>query len=135
MQRRTFIRNSGAAALLGTTMVTQACTTDKKGLLGETQIQHGVIFNLKHEKGSPEAKKFLADGREILSGIPVVQNFQVFDQVSPKNDYQYGFTMVFDSMNDYNTYNEHPNHVAFVENRWMMEVTDFLEIDFKVQNQ
>jgi hypothetical protein len=101
-------------------------------LLGETQIQHGVIFSLKHEKGSADAKKFLEDGRRILTGIPVVQDFQVFDQVSPKNDFEYGFSMVFDSMEDYKTYNEHPDHVAFVEERWMKEVRDFLEIDFEV---
>ncbi|MBE9518785.1 MAG: Dabb family protein, partial [Bacteroidetes bacterium] len=32
---------------------------------------------------------------------------------------------------DYNTYNQHPDHVAFVQERWLKEVTDFLEIDFK----
>ena len=132
MKRRTFIKNSGAAALIGTAMVAQGCTENSKGLLGTTQIQHGVIFTLIHKKGSAEAKKFLEDGRETLTEIPVVQNFQVFNQVSQKNDYEYGFTMVFDSMADYQTYNEHPNHVSFVEERWMKEVIDFLEIDFEV---
>ena len=131
MKRRTFIRNSGMAALIGTTMVSQGCTSDNEGILGETQIQHGVIFSLVHEKGSAEAETFLADGKRILTGIPVVKNFQVFRQVSLKNDYQYGFTMVFDSAADYKTYNEHPAHVAFVEERWMKEVTNFLEIDFE----
>ncbi|MFC2090924.1 Dabb family protein, partial [Bacteroidota bacterium] len=100
--------------------------------ISKTQIQHGVIFSLKHEKGSPEAKKFISDGKRLLSSIPVVQDFQAFDQVSPKNDFQYGFTMVFNSMEDYQTYNEHPTHEAFVEERWKKEVSDFLEIDFKV---
>jgi hypothetical protein len=39
---------------------------------------------------------------------------------------------VFSDQDDYSTYNNHPDHVAFVEQRWMKEVTDFLEIDFKV---
>jgi hypothetical protein len=34
-------------------------------------------------------------------------------------------------MEDYTTYNEHPVHVGFVEERWMKEVKDFLEIDFE----
>ena len=89
-------------------------------------------FNLPYKKGSSKAVKFLNDGNRILTGIPVVRNFQVFLQVSAKNDFQYGFSMVFSSQEDYNTYNNHPDHVAFVEERWMKEVTDFLEIDFKV---
>ncbi len=131
MKRRTFIKSSGAAAIIGTTMISQGCTDGNSGLLGETQIQHGVIFSLKHEKGSAEAAKFLADGRNTLMEIPVVKNFQAFNQVSPKNDYDYGFSMIFDTMEDYQTYNNHPNHVAFVENRWMKEVDKFLEIDFE----
>jgi hypothetical protein len=132
MKRRTFIKNSSVAAVIGTGMVAQGCTGSNNGLLDETQIQHGVIFSLKHEKGSPEAIKFLEDGKRLLTSIPVVVNFQAFNQVSPKNDFEYGFTMVFNSMEDYKTYNEHPTHVGFVEERWMKEVSDFLEIDFKV---
>lgn len=132
MKRRTFIKNSGAAAIIGTGMISQACTDDNSGLLGETQIQHGVIFSLKHEKGSAEASKFLEDCRMALAEIPVVQDFQVFKQVSPKNDYDYGLTMVFDSMEDFQSYVDHPNHVTFVQDRWMKEVEKFLEIDFEL---
>jgi hypothetical protein len=132
MKRRNFLKTGGIAAVAGTGMVAAGCVPKGDGLLGETQIQHGVIFSLKHEKGSAAAKKFLEDGRKILTGIPVVQDFQVFNQVSPKNEYDYGFTMVFDSMDDYQTYNDHPDHVSFVEERWMKEVSQFLEIDFEV---
>jgi hypothetical protein len=38
--------------------------------------------------------------------------------------------MVFANKQDYNTYNNHPDHIAFVENRWKKEVARFLEIDF-----
>ena len=51
--------------------------------------------------------------------------------MSVKNKYQYGFSMVFANQEDYSTYNNHPDHVAFVQDRWMKEVTDFLEIDFE----
>jgi hypothetical protein len=132
MKRRNFIKTGGVAAVAGTTLAATSCASNNKAKLGETQIQHGVIFSLKHEVGSPEAKDFIEEGVEKLTAIPVVQNFQAFRQVSPKNEYDYGFSMVFDSMEDYQTYNDHPNHVAFVENRWMKEVDKFLEIDFEV---
>jgi hypothetical protein len=91
-------------------------------LLKKGEIQHMVIFNLPYPEGSKKAIKFLNDGNRILTGIPVVRDFQVFLQVSAKNDYQYGFSMVFSNQDDYNTYNDHPDHVAFVEERWKKEV-------------
>jgi hypothetical protein len=30
----------------------------------------------------------------------------------------------------YDGYDAHPDHVAFVRDRWMKEVDDFLEIDY-----
>jgi hypothetical protein len=94
-------------------------------------IRHQVIFDLKHAPGSLEARTFLADGRRILTAIPGVKNFQAARQVSPKNDYQYGFSMEFDTSAAYQGYNDHPSHVAFVKDRWQTEVTRFLEIDFE----
>lgn len=96
-----------------------------------TQIKHMVIFNLIHGTESPETEKFLADGQSLLMSIPVVREFQVLRQVSPKNDYDFGFSMVFESREDYDTYNNHPIHQSFVTERWMKEVSRFLEIDFK----
>lgn len=93
-------------------------------------IRHQVIFDLKHGKGSAEADRFLKDGWRILTSIPAVRNFEVLKQVSPKNDYTYGFSMEFASQADYDSYNAHPAHVAFVAERWETEVERFLEIDF-----
>ena len=90
---------------------------------------------LKTSKPSPRritvASGSPAISPHILTGIPVVRKFQAFNQVSAKNDYQYGFSMVFSNQADYATYNDHPDHVAFVRDRWLKEVTDFLEIDFQ----
>ena len=114
------------SVLLGILVLLGACSTTTSN-----EIQHMVIFNLPYAEGSVEAGKFLEDGTRILTAIPVVKNFQAFQQVSEKNDFQYGFSMVFANQEDYNTYNMHPDHVAFVQERWMKEVTEFLEIDFK----
>jgi hypothetical protein len=134
MQRRNFFNKLGTGALAtGITMPLWAAPV--KGQAGPVNpaesIQHMVIFDLKHAKGSEAEAKFLADGKRILTHIPVVRDFRVLDQVSLKNDYHFGFSMFFANRTDYETYNNHPDHVAFVENRWKKEVTRFLEIDFK----
>ncbi|MFB9324556.1 Dabb family protein [Paenibacillus aurantiacus] len=94
-------------------------------------ILHSVIFSLKHASGSEEEQRFLQDVRSELTAIPVVRNFQVYRQVSPKNEYDFGFAMEFASQADYEAYNDHPNHVRFVQERWVPEVEKFLEIDYK----
>lgn len=135
IKRRKFFRRLGAASLFSGLFAREALSlgsVSASSQLNGKEIQHMVIFNLPYKKGSSKAVKFLNDGNRILTGIPVVRDFQVFLQVSAKNDFQYGFSMVFDDQDDYETYNNHPDHVAFVEERWMKEVTDFLEIDFKV---
>ncbi len=38
--------------------------------------------------------------------------------------------MEFATRADYETYNQHPVHVGFVEERWKKEVASFLEIDY-----
>ncbi|WP_379134265.1 Dabb family protein [Paenibacillus sp. sgz500958] len=99
--------------------------------MSNPNIRHMVIFNLKHANGSEAAGQFLQESKDVLTTIPVVSNFEVFHQVSPKNDYDYGFSMEFASQEDYDTYNNHPVHVEYVQTRWMAEVERFLEIDFK----
>jgi len=137
MERRKFLTRLGAGTAICTAMPLLANSMENSAVktgsasLETGEIQHMVIFDLSHEKGSAMAEKFLKDGRQILTKIPGVQNFQVFDQVSLKNDYTYGFSMVFAGQSAYSAYNNHPDHVAFVENRWKKEVTRFLEIDFK----
>ena len=135
MKRRKFFGRLGAASLFTGLFtretLSQGAVSASTQLKGD-EIQHMVIFNLPYKKGSSKAVKFLNDGNRILTGIPVVRDFQVFLQASSKNDYQYGFSMVFTDQEDYETYNNHPDHVAFVEERWMKEVTDFLEIDFEI---
>jgi len=137
MERRKFFTGLGIGTLaVCTTMPLMSnkmigMKTNSVSLLKNGEIQHMVIFDLNHEKGSELAEVFLKDGQQILSHIPVVHNFQVFNQVSLKNDYSYGFSMVFADKLAYDIYNNHPDHVAFVENRWKKEVTRFLEIDFK----
>lgn len=93
-------------------------------------IRHSVIFSLKHDCNSAEEKKFL-DATSALKQIPGVQNFEQLLQVSPKNPYQFGLSMEFETEADYEAYNNHPLHSQFIEQHWIPSVTQFLEIDYK----
>jgi hypothetical protein len=132
MERRKFLGRAGVGAVIATLFSGKLFASNRSSeALQKEEVQHMVIFDLKYAKNSKEVEIFLNDGKRILSAIPVVQNFQAFKQVSPKNDYSYGFSMVFKDEKAYKTYNDHTDHVDFVENRWMKEVTRFLEIDFE----
>ena len=89
------------------------------------------MFRLATTPDTPQSQQFIADGRRILSAIPVVQEFNAYRQVSSKTpQYDFYFTMIFANADDYNTYNNHPDHVGFVKERWMKEVVAFQEADF-----
>ncbi len=94
-------------------------------------IVHSVFFKLKHAVGSPEEATFLnkAAKLEILPGI---ENFQLLEEVSPKNSYTFGLTMEFADQSAYDGYNNHPDHIRFVEKVWLKEVAEFQEIDHTV---
>ena len=93
-------------------------------------IRHTVAFRLKHGKGSAEEKSFLA-AADVLSTIPYVERFEKLRQIGPKSDYAFGFSIEFDDEAAYRGYNEHPDHVRFVQQRWVPEVAAFLEIDYE----
>jgi len=92
-------------------------------------IRHTVVFSLKHAAGSEAEAAFLRDAL-VLEAIPGVKKFERLRQVSPKADFAFGFSMEFADQAAYDGYNEHPVHTAFVADRWVPEVADFLEIDY-----
>ena len=57
-------------------------------------IRHTVAFRLKHPRGSAEETSFLGDGM-ALANIPGVEKFEQLNQVSPKNDFHFGYSMEF----------------------------------------
>ena len=92
-------------------------------------ITHTALFRLKHPLGSAAETAFLT-AADVLITIPGVQNFQKLRQVSPKNDFTFCFSMVFESQKEYDFYNTHPDHVAFVKDKWIAEVASFMEVDY-----
>ena len=92
-------------------------------------IRHTVAFKLKHPSASDAESSFLK-AAQVLASIPTVRNFECLRQVSPKNDFDFGFSMEFESEEGYEAYNIHPEHVRFVEGRWKAEVAEFMELDY-----
>ena len=93
------------------------------------RIRHTVVFTLAHSAGSPAESDFL-QAAERLASIPGVEAFELLAEVSPKNDYRFGISMEFSDRTAYERYNAHPEHVRFVQERWLSEVSDFLELDY-----
>ena len=93
-------------------------------------IRHTVILKLKYPKGSPEENEFLHAAAK-LSSIPGVHNFESLRQTSKKNDYDFGLSMEFKTLQAYEEYNKHPDHAKFVETYWVKYVDKFLEIDYE----
>ena len=92
-------------------------------------IRHTVVFRLKHPRGSAAEAAFLK-ATDVLTAISGVEKFEKLRQVSPKNDFTFGLSMEFASQKEYDFYNTHADHVAFVRDRWLPEVEAFMEIDY-----
>lgn len=96
-------------------------------------INHTVFFQLNFPAGSAGEKAFFK-AAEVLTTIPGVRDFRKLKEISPKNHFDYGFAMLFESQSEYDQYNRHPLHVQFVEQHWMSSVPDFIEIDYEVMS-
>jgi hypothetical protein len=91
-------------------------------------IRHAALFRLNHPAGSPEESSFLT-ALAGLEKIPGVQDFLISRETSPKNPYAFAVSMVFADQPAYDGYNQHPDHVSFVQTRWIPEVAEFMEHD------
>ena len=91
------------------------------------RIQHTVTFRLNDDV---DQEWFLAKAGQ-LAEISGVENFEVLKQVGQKaTQFHLALSMWFNSEADYEAYNNHPTHVDFVENVWVPNVADFLELDY-----
>src|SRR6476659_11189267 len=99
--------------------------------LAPGRIRHSVSFVLAHPPGSAQEADFLAAAARLAEVVPGVEAFEVLREVSPKNDFAHGLSMEFADRAAYDVYTEHPEHAAFVRDRWLSEVTDFQEIDYE----
>jgi len=91
-------------------------------------IQHTVAFRLQQ---SADADAFLDRARQLAS-IEGVHDFEVLRQVGTKNDFTHALSMRFKEQADYDAYNDHPEHAAFVTDVWIPNVAEFVELDYVV---
>ena len=98
--------------------------------LASGRIRHTVAFTPRHASGSAEEADLLAAAAR-LAALPGDEAFELLRETSPKNDYRFGISMEFADAAAYTAYNEHSEHVRFVQERWLPEVADFLELDYE----
>lgn len=91
-------------------------------------IRHTVMFTLKNPRSAEEVE--LLEAASELREISTVRKFEILRQVSPKCDHHFGLSMEFENQDAYQFYNDHPDHVAFVENQWIPKVASWQEIDY-----
>ena len=93
------------------------------------RIRHTVAFTLRHDTGSPQESSFLA-AAQSLAAIDGVEAFELLRQIGAKSEFRFGIAMEFADRDAYDAYNQHPAHLRFVSERWVPEVSDFLELDY-----
>ncbi len=91
-------------------------------------IRHSALFRLTHAPGSQAEAGFLK-ALAGLAAIPGVTDFRIWRETSPKNPFAFAVSMDFADQPAYDAYNVHPVHVAFVRDRWVPEVVEFMEHD------
>ncbi|MEM9132093.1 MAG: Dabb family protein [Actinomycetota bacterium] len=91
-----------------------------------SRIQHTVTFRLKE---SVDVVRFLDQclGLAVIAGV---EDFEVLHQVGTKNGFSHGLSMWFADAEAYAAYDAHPTHQAFVNDVWLPQVEDFLELDY-----
>lgn len=97
-------------------------------------IRHSVILKLKDTLSLQEKQAFF-EAVDTLADIPNVQKFEVLNQISAKNKFEFGISMEFDNQEQYDIYSNNPVHVDFIQTFWIPNVEDFLEIDYKLYNK
>ena len=97
--------------------------------MAKHMIVHSVFFRLNHDRGSAAETAFF-EKASGLARLPGVINFKVLEEVSPKNPFTFGFSMAFSDQSAYDSYNNHPDHIDFVQTVWLKEVAEFQEIDY-----
>ncbi len=99
------------------------------------RIRHTVAFALVHAQGSKQETEFLAAAARLAEVVPGVEAFEVLHEVSPKNPFVHGLSMEFADRAAYAAYDAHPEHIAFVQERWLEEVAEFQEIDYEARGE
>jgi len=92
-------------------------------------ITHTVQFRFKPGLLESDKAAFM-EAMHGLSSIPGVLDFGIFQQISTGNNFEYLATMRFRTREEFQTYSDHPQHAAFIQEQWKPKVEAFLEGDY-----
>lgn len=119
MERRNFIKNVAgtavASGVLGGT-ITEVMAAKKE----KEVIAHYVLFWLKENLSEQEVKDFTGFFEELKS-VPNVKSLhygppaKTHQRDVVDNSFSYNLLVYFDSLEDINTYETHPIHLAAIE--------------------
>lgn len=113
--------------LLSISSLSTSCQNDKKELANsqtsstEAVLQHNVYFYLNDSISQTDIKEFEKGLHKLLS-IEVIFKSEVGKTGATKSrevtdhEFDYSIFTWFKSMDDYEIYAEHPNHLKFIEN-------------------
>lgn len=117
--RRSFLANTvfSVAAFAGLTPLLPRIL--KQNTTNSSMFVHHVFFWLKNPQSSAERSKLL-EGIKSLQSIETIKSFHVgkpagTDRPVIENGYDFSLLLIFDNLEDQNTYQEHPVHLKFVE--------------------
>lgn len=124
MERRNFLKSVTAAGLTGTLLTSCTSSVDEAAKSANTiadgTILHSVYFWLKDDISDEEEQDFL-NFFAALREVPGVQTLQ-YGKPAPTNprpvvdnSFQYNLVVTFQNMDDINTYETHPKHIAAAE--------------------
>ncbi|WP_187444008.1 Dabb family protein [Sphingobacterium phlebotomi] len=124
MERRNFLKSVTAAGLTGTLLTSCASSLEdgakSANTIAKGTILHSVYFWLKADISEEEEQDFLNFFAE-LHKVPGVQTLQ-YGKPAPTNpravvdnSFQYNLLVTFQDMDDINTYETHPTHLAAAE--------------------
>lgn len=126
MERRNFLRSAAVAGLSGSLLT--SCTSNSTAQQNDDVspdlrsgiVLHSVYFWLKEDISEEEEEDFL-NFFEALREVPGVQTLH-YGKPAPTtprpvvdNSFQYNLVVTFSSMEDIETYETHPDHIAAAE--------------------
>lgn len=77
-------------------------------------VRHICMFKLQEENKKSNLEEAIKR-TTILKDIPQIRNFEVVvnSKEAPESNYELSLIFDFDSMDDLNEYQRHPNHIEF----------------------
>lgn len=97
-------------------------------------VEHVILFNVSPPPGESadgHANALMRDGRDILGAIPGVRRVFVGTSVKPDSRYRHCWVVRFVHPRVIDSYRDHPDHVAFADQRFRPVAGDRVSIDFE----